>query len=275
LRAFPYLLCAAFLACGCATASAQDYVAAHQVAAARGGPLPIPHEVEPGLDTDRAYEIQKAIVARRLQTDAIGGFKGGLPTRAAQIAAGANEPMMGVLFESGRRSTAVAIRLHSGVTTMAEVELGFINHLRIDKPAPDVETLKSYFRTATPVVELPKVVFADVAKATTVDHIATNVGSDLYIVGTPVRLRAGAPSALQAQLEQGGVTVAEGRPAELNKDHWAALLWLVNKAVSEYGPVEPGRIFITGSFTKAAPVAPGDYVASLSGFAPVRFSGEQ
>ena len=155
----------AFIASASLSAYADEPSAAIASAAKTLGTYP---DVANDIDELQAYAIQ-AVVVKDAYGSEVAGFKAGLTSLATQRRFGVDQPVIGVLPESGRLSTGATLAMVPGLKI--EVEIGFLVG-EGDQPA-----------AMFPAIELPRMNYADMKDVTLADIVATNVSAYEYIAG--------------------------------------------------------------------------------------------
>lgn len=242
---------------------------------AEGAATPRVSVLEPRIGLDGAYRVQRILVDRRIAAgDAIAGYKNGLTGTLARMWFGIDEPVFGVLLESGLRRSGDAIDTPAGRRMLLETEIGFVAGARIDSPVPDVAALKPLIRGVAPVVEIPAGGFveAEARKLTVEDIVANNVSAAFLVVGAERPAEGLDLESVRATLSREGRTVSKGTGADAMGDPWMAALWLVNVAIRRGRVVEPGHILSTGVIGKRVESAPGEYVAGFGPLGRIEFS---
>lgn len=231
--------------------------------------------LEPTIDLDGAYRVQRLLVDRRVAAGGgIGGYKNGLTGTLAKMWFGIDEPVFGVIPESGLRQSGAAIDTPPGRRMLLETEIGLVAGARIDAPVADVAALKALVRGVVPVVEMPAGGFreADARKLTVADIVANNVSAAFLVVGAEISFSGLDLKSLPATLSKDGKRLSTGTGADTMGDPWVAALWLVNVAVKRGRVVEPGHILSTGVIGKRIESAPGSYVAEFGALGRIEFT---
>jgi 2-keto-4-pentenoate hydratase len=230
--------------------------------------------LEPKIDLDGAYRVQKLIVDARLAAgDSVAGYKAGLTGKLARWWFDIDEPVFGVVPASGLRANGDAIIEPPGRHMLLETEIAFIAGARIDRPVTDVAALKPLMRGVAPVIEAPAGGFpkSQARKLTVTDIVANNVSAHIVILG-PERSAEGLNLAnLRATLSRGGKQLSKGTGADVMGDPWQSALWLVNVAVSQGRVIEPGHLLSTGVIGKRIEAEPGHYAADFGVLGTISF----
>lgn len=264
----------ALAAGGCASTGAAPeaaYLDGFAAAAATATRFTPATESIPGLDMDRAYALQRRLVARRLAAgDRIAGFKGGLMSQKSLADRGVDAPLTGVLFASGdSRGEIPTCAYRSGIF---ELKLGFVFRRPVTKPVSSVAELRTLVSAVQPVVELPDIAYRDPARYGALDMVAANITAARYVRGV-----AAAPGdvdldALKVSLTRDGVRVAQGDGKESLGGQWASLLTLVNLLIERGGAIAPGQFVLTGKIGDKGDIPPGVYSADYGPLGTVTFA---
>ena len=205
-----------------------------------GGTLP---KMPTGLTLDEAYDIQKALVAA-VAGDAVAGRKAGMTAPAARQQYGIAHPLLGTLFAAGRMTSGVSFPSAAGV--MVECEIGVV----IGKDGAP--------RTAGPVIEVPRLAFADAENLTGTNLVACSIGADRYIAGAQMPLLDSYED-IQVTLVRDGETLSTAPATEALGGPVAAVAWMVSESRSRGFPIVEDMLFITGACGGIHPALPGAY----------------
>lgn len=223
------------------------------VAIRDGGTLP---KMPAGLSLEDAYALQRKVVAA-VAGGAVAGLKAGMTAAAGQQAFGLTHPLIGSLYESGRRSSGATFSSAPGVSL--ECEIGIV----VDgNGAP---------KSAGPVIEVPRMAFADEADRNGPNLIACNIASDRYIVGEQQSLRDSYGD-VQITLTRDGEEVCSAPASDALGGPQAALAWMLNEARERGLEIEDGMLLITGACGGIHPAEPGRYVADYGDFGRIEFT---
>lgn len=218
-----------------------------------GGTLP---KLPAGLTLDEAYEIQKALVAA-VAGDAIAGRKAGLTAPASRQQFGIDHPLLGTLFAAGRMKPGVSFPSAPGV--MLECEIGVV--LGRDG-AP---------KTAGPVIEVPRMAFADGEALTGVNFVACSISADRYIAGESLPLLDSYDD-IQVTLTRDGETLSSAPATDALGGPIPALQWMLSESRSRGIPVADNMLFITGACGGIYPALPGSYRADYGALGSIEFT---
>ncbi len=217
-----------------------------------GGTLP---EMPTGLTLDEAYDIQKALVAA-VAGDAVAGRKAGMTAPAARQQYGIAHPLLGTLFAAGRMTSGVSFPSAPGV--IVECEIGVV----IGKDGAP--------RTAGPVIEVPRLAFADAENLTGTNLVACSIGADRYIAGAQMPLLDSYED-IQVTLVRDGETLSTAPATEALGGPVAAVEWMVSESRSRGFPIAEDMLFITGACGGIHPALPGAYRADYGPLGSIGF----
>ena len=233
-------------------AAQRDLAAALARAIRAGDTLP---KMPPGLDVDAAYAVQQAVVAA-VAGGAVAGFKAGMTAPAAQAAFGLTHPLIGSLYASGRLAAGAKVAGGAGVSL--ECEIGVM----VDGDGAP--------RSAGPVIEVPRMAFADDADRTGANLVACNIAADRFIVGAQLPWRD-VYGDVRIALTRDGETVTAAPASDALGGPHAALAWMLNEARQRGLQVADGMLLITGACGGIHPAAPGAYVADYGSLGRIEF----
>ena len=228
---------------------AQEMAAAIRI----GEPLP---KMPSGLGLDDAYALQKQVVAA-VSDGAVAGLKAGMTAAAGQQAFGLTHPLIGSLYESGRLSSGASFASGPGVSL--ECEIGIV----VDaEGAP---------RTAGPVIEVPRMAFADEEDRNGANLTACNIAADRYVVGEQQPLRDSYGD-VRIRLTRDGDEVCAAPASDALGGPQAALAWMLNEARVRGLAIADGMLLITGACGGIHPALPGHYVADYGDMGSIEFT---
>jgi 2-keto-4-pentenoate hydratase len=216
-------------------------------------------ETYPDFSIEDAYAVQQQVKARKLESNArIIGRKIGLTSLAMQNALGVHEPDFGSLYENMLLPEGSAIPYEQFLQPKVEAELAFI--MKKDLKGPGVH-FQDVLQATSYIVPAFEIIDSRVRdwKIRIEDTIADNASSGALVLGSrginveDVNLRL-----VGLVLERNGQVVDTAAGAAVLGHPAAAVAWLCNK-LSQFGEgLKEGDIILSGSFTKAYEVKPGD-----------------
>ena len=209
-----------------------------------------------GLDLAAAYDLQKQVVAA-VAGSAIAGLKAGMTAAAGQQAFGLTHPLIGSLYVHGR--CAPGITFESGPGVSLECEIGIV----VDGDGAP--------KSAGPVIEVPRMAFADAEDRTGANLTACNIAADRYIVGEQQPLRD-VYGDITITLTRDGEQVTAAPATDALGGPQAALAWMLNEARTRGLAIEDGMLLITGACGGIHPAQPGHYVADYGSLGSIEFT---
>ena len=234
--------------------SGTDDLANGMAAAIRNGStLP---KMPANLGIEEAYALQKTVVAA-VSGGSVAGLKAGLTAAAAQAQFGVSHPLIGCLYEQGRMAPGVSFASAPGV--MLECEIGVV----IDE--------RGVPQSAGPVIEVPRMAFADSEDVNGVNLLACNIAADRYIVGTQLPMLA-SYAEIEARLIRDGQTVSTAPATEALGGPGPAVEWILREARLRGFPIAEGMLLITGAIGGIHPAEPGSYRADYGVLGSIEFT---
>lgn len=209
-----------------------------------------------GLDLDAAYAIQKDVVAA-VSDGAVAGLKAGMTAPAGQQQFGLTHPLIGSLYDAGRLEPGATFASAPGVSL--ECEIGIV----VDADGAP--------KTAGPVIEVPRMAFADAEDRNGANLTACNIAADRYIVGEQQPLRDSYGD-VQITLTRDGEQVCSAPASDALGGPQAALAWMLNEARERGLGVVDGMLLITGACGGIHPAEPGHYVADYGDLGKIEFT---
>ncbi|GLX97258.1 fumarylacetoacetate hydrolase family protein [Herbidospora sp. NBRC 101105] len=202
-----------------------------------------------GLDPAGAYDVQRALVERRLaRGDRLTGVKMGLTSRAKMAQVGVDEVIWGHLTDGMRIDDGGRVDLTRLIHPRAEPEIAFlVSHSAVEAVAPALEVIDSRFEGFD--FSLP-------------DVIADNTSAAGYVVG-PWRPVPDGLDNLGVLLEVNGRVVQTGSTAAILGDPRRAFDAAVRLAGGRGVELREGWIVLAGAATAAVALKPGDHVRAV------------
>jgi 2-keto-4-pentenoate hydratase len=233
--------------------AAANAAPAELIAAARDGTT-YP-DVADDVPEALAYAWQQDLVYA-VYADQIAGFKAGLTSPQSQQRFHVDHPVLGVLPANSSVLDGV-VMIVPGLKI--ELEIAFT--------LADAEGGRA---AVLPAIELPRLDYADMAKVSASDVVASNVGAYRYIVGPPVPIVSDLAN-LRVVLRRDGDVVAEGVGADALGDPRLSAEWTIKKAQEiGYAP-SAGWVVLTGALGRVVDATPGDYEADYGELGKIAF----
>ncbi|WP_084965881.1 2-keto-4-pentenoate hydratase [Thermoactinospora rubra] len=234
-------------------------------------PLSLAHPHATAAD---AYRIQQAQVRAWTQAgDEIRGHKIGLVSPAIQRQMGVHEPDYGHLTASMFHPERQPIPARAFIQPRIEPEIAFVLKAPLRGPGVGLAEAMRAVDVVLPALEIVDSRIKD-WRVTIVDTIADNASSGGVILGrTPVRAAEVDLPSVTCTLTRNGTPTEKGTGAAVLGSPLNALAWLANALGAMGVCLEPGHVVLSGSFTRAVPIAPGDVVtADMTGIGTVTAS---
>jgi 2-keto-4-pentenoate hydratase len=230
----------------------------------------------PSLGVDDAYAIQQVNLRRRLRDGhTLVAHKIGLTSAPMQTLLGVGEPDFGYILDEMVLANGAAVAATRFCAPRVEPEVAFLLREPLHGPGVTVDDVYAATEAVAPALEIVDSRIAD-WKLTLPDTIADNASSGAVVFGewVPYGDVIDLPRA-RASLWLNGTEIGSGLGSAVMGDPAAAVAWLAN-ALAVFGTeILPGQFVMSGSFTSAAFVHPGDTaVTTISGVGTVSMSFE-
>ena len=256
----------------CATTPDAAYLRQYDAAEKAGRPFAPVTDTQPAMTVAEAYRLQQRIVQARLRRgDRVAGYKGGLMSAASLRQRGVTEPLVGVLFASGRTATGAAVSLCGYRKASFELKLGFQFARSVPSNA-DLATLRGAVGAVMPVIDLPDIGYRDPDKYGAADMVAANVSAAKWIAGSSFPTASADLDTLSVSLARGGQRLASGVGRESLDGQWQSLAAVVRQIGATSRQLKPGDIVITGRIGDRGWLPPGDYRADYGPLGVIPFT---
>ena len=222
------------------------------------GPLTASH---PELKAEDAYQVQLAGVKTRVAAGRkVIGKKIGLTSKAMQDLLGVGEPDYGHLLDDMLVVEGQPCRRGDLILPKIEGEVAFVMGSRLAGPGVNIADVLRATAGVMPALEIVDSRIRD-WKIKLVDTVADNASSARFVLGSRMLPAESFDLRLIGMcLEKNGLVVNSGAGVAVWGHPAAAVAWLANK-LSEFGAaLEEGDIVLSGAFTAAVDVGPGDVV---------------
>jgi 2-keto-4-pentenoate hydratase len=236
-----------------------------------GGYVPLVSDIDPGLEIDDAYDIQKHFVKTILKKDKIAGYKTGLASKKAQSNFFVDSPISGVLFQSGMNADNSVINISDYFTMLVETELGYKIAERITVPIKSADELNEKISYILPVIELPDVRFAENKYSKLKDVVAANICSANFITGKEFEFKDFISESIDISLKLNDKEINSVSISDSMEYQKELLVWLINKQLENGWEIEPGQLLITGAMEKINIGRVGNYEADYGPLGTVNF----
>ena len=121
-----------------------DTLAEHLIAAEKNGtPIDLPSVEHPTMTLDDGYQVQRAIVAKKIADGArVIGKKLAFTSRGNQALFGVHEPAYGFLLDRGVRPPDTAVESAALIQPLIECELAFLMRRRLSGPRASIADVR-------------------------------------------------------------------------------------------------------------------------------------
>lgn len=218
------------------------------------------------FSSDDAYDFQESFVERF--EDKLVGYKLGLTWGKGF---NATKPVYGRLFSSMLRENKGSIYLSDFFKPMLELEIAYIFGADVSYPVT-LEDLQEAVDKVAPAVELPDVLFKDLADLDWKDLIALDVGPRRVIIGEVMDPDEVDVNTIVAEAKYKGQIVAEGVATNnMWGDQWDALLFLIKKLDLRGYQIKAGDFVITGAMNSLTFIERGNYKVDYGELGMIKF----
>jgi 2-keto-4-pentenoate hydratase len=220
---------------------------------------------QPTTDFAGAYRMQQRYVRHRLRTgDTVAGYKGGLMSHASLKARNVAEPLVGVVFASGRADDGATISLCGYRKASFELKLGYLLPSSSADPSRGVMVL--------PVIDLPDIAYRDPDHYGAIDMVAANVSAARYVRGAMRDADGVDLDGVRVSLTRDGQPMASGLSAESLGGQRRSLDTVLTLARRTGRDARPGDLIVTGKIGDRGWLLPGRYSANYGPLGMVRFT---
>jgi 2-keto-4-pentenoate hydratase len=225
----------------------------------------------PEMTLADAYGVQMANVRARIAGGArVVGKKVGLTSTAMQRNIGVDEPDYGHLFSDMIRREGEPISVSSLIQPKIEAELAFVMAGSVRGPGVTLAEVLHNTAAVMPAFELIDSRIQN-WEIKIQDTVADNGSSAGLLLGSRFTPVAGIDlRCVGLVLEKNGKLLATAAGAEILGHPGQSVVWLANALGANGVGLEKGEIVLSGSFTKAFPVAAGEtFTATFGGLGSV------
>ena len=218
----------------------------------------------PSLTIDDAYRIQQAWVdIKRSEGRHITGRKIGLTSRAMQDAMKINEPDFGTFLDDMEFRSGVTLKASDYNDPRIEVELAFILNAPLVGENLTIDKVLAVTERIVPAIELidarsfrvdPETGYA----RTVIDTIADNAANAGYILSDQTVPLDEDLAWVGAVLKRNDVVEETGLAAGVLGHPAEGIIWLARRFAAQDIALEPGHIYLAGSFTRPVLARAGD-----------------
>lgn len=228
-------------------------------------PIPQLHLQYPDMTIEDAYAVQRSWTQMKIAAGRrVIGRKIGLTSHVMQASLGIDEPDYGALYDDMLFEDGGEVPLDRFIAPRLEVELAFVLGNRLTGPDCTVFDVLNATDYVTPALEIldARVEMTDEKTGdsrTIVDTIADNAADAGVLTGG----RAVRPDAVDlrwvaALLSRNGSIEESGVAAAVLNHPARGVAWLANRLTNHGLALEAGDLILSGSFTRALWIHPGD-----------------
>lgn len=223
----------------------------------------------PGATMDDAYQVQAALVKRKLASGlTVKGWKIGLTSKAMQSSLNIDIPDSGILFDDMFFEDGGVVPKARFIQPRIEAEVAFVMKAPLKGPNATLDDVLAATDYVTPSLEILDTrierVNAETRKARnifdTISDNAANAGvvlSDRKIAPRDVDMRW-----MGAILSRNGEVIETGLGAGVLDHPALGIAWLANR-LHQYGmEIAPGEVVLSGSFVRAIETSHGDRIVA-------------
>lgn len=231
-------------------------------------PIEVPSLAYPQMRAQDGYQVQRAIVAKKVARGArVIGKKIGLTSRANQEVFGVHEPVYGQLLDSGIYAEGTPIDTTTLIQPIIECELTFVMRRRLEGPGTTVPHVLRATEGVMPSLEIGDSRMRDwIGRATLADILADSCGNAGVMVGGELHTLHGLDLRYTGMVvEKNGEIIATGATGAVMGNPAQAVAWLTNKLAEVELALEEGELVLSGAITGAVRVSAGDIIKATFG----------
>lgn len=250
----------------------RDFARNAIAAAMERRPPPVFSDRVPGGSLEDAYAAQRRFVRTVAAGDPVAGYKGASASAAAQTALGVDGPLAAVIFGSGRLAADApqTVEVRAGEAVVVETEIGYITSVDLSYEILNDEQARGAVESVVAVIELPRS-FPGAGPSNAHNMVASNIGSDRYIVGRPVKAEKFDPDAVPITLKRDGKVLHETSGAAAAGGQWHNLRLVLNSLTRHGYTIPAGSVILGGALGKIQPGDKGSYEATYGALGSIVF----
>ncbi|MDA3626133.1 fumarylacetoacetate hydrolase family protein [Saccharopolyspora sp. WRP15-2] len=217
----------------------------------------------PGLDLPTAYQVQDALLRRKIDAgEQLVGVKLGLTSRAKQQRMGIESPLTAWLTDAMELPVGAPVRLDELIHPRIEPEIVFVMGDRLAGPGVTAATAMRAVRSVHAGFEVIDSRYRDFSFALP-DVVADNASSSRFVVSGDGVSPDGLDLALEGCLLGIDGQVVDSATGAAVQGHPGEALALAANALGARGiEIEPGWVVLTGGLTDAVFLEPGREVSA-------------
>jgi 2-oxo-3-hexenedioate decarboxylase len=224
---------------------------------------PLTEDGWPELDLATAYEVQDALLAKRIAAgERLVGVKLGLTSRVKQERMGIDFPLTAWLTDAMALEAGTPIPLGESIHPRAEPEIVFVLGERLSGPGVTAQQALAAVKSVHAGIEVLDSRFAD-WRYTLPDTVADNSSASGFLLGGKGFAPEDLDLVLEACLLQVGGEVVDSATGAVILGHPAEALATAANALARRGiAMEPGWVVLTGGLTEPVPVEAGRQIVA-------------
>lgn len=219
-----------------------------------------------GIDVIDAYAIQRVNLGRRLARGrTLIGHKVGLTSEPMQTLLGVDEPDFGYILDDMLIPNGASVPRSRFCAPRVEPEVAFLLREPLRGNAITADDVRAATEAVAVALEIVDSRIAD-WRLTLCDTVADNASSAAVVLGPWIPLTGDVDLAgAHASLHLNGQRADEGLGSAVLGDPANAVAWLANTLAALGTDIEAGQFVMSGSFTAAAFIEPGDIASATIG----------
>ncbi len=225
-------------------------------------PEPVPEVLEhhPGLTVATAYDIQQALMQRRVTAgDRIVGYKAALTSAAMQAREGIDTPVLGTLLASRCHEPDRPVSLRGYLQATVEPEVGMVLARDLAGPGVTLQAAHAAIAGFTAAVEVGDI--RTPGRRSLQHSICCNTFNGGAVFGASVCAPYGVDLRREGMvLACNGQHRASATAAEVLGNPLLSVVFIANKLAELGLGLKAGMVLLTGSIVASIPVQAGDTV---------------
>ena len=218
-------------------------------------------EAQPDLTTERAYDVQDALRARKLARGVrLVGMKMGLTSYAKMAQMGVDTPIYGFLGSDNAVDDGAAVETSALIHPKVEAEIAFVMRDALQGPDCSVEQVLAATECLLPAIEVIDSRYENF-RFDLPSVIADNTSAARYVIGSKAASADGRDlESIGVVLEKNGQVVEVGAGAAVLGNPARAVAMLVDMLHARGQSLPAGSVVLSGAITAAVAVEAGDDV---------------
>jgi len=231
-------------------------------------PIELPSVEYPGLTVEDGYQVQRAIVAKKVAGGArVIGKKVAFTSRANQEIFGVREPAYGQLLDRGVHQEHAPVEVATLIDPLIDCEITFVMRRHLVGPGVTVRDVVRATEAVVPSLEIADSRMRDwIGRATVADIIADSCGNAGIILGGGLRsLRRFDLRCTGVVVEKNGTIIATAATAAVMGNPAQSVAWLANKLAEAELALEEGELVLAGALVGSVRMVAGDTLTAVFG----------